>query len=415
MFKPHYRICCVAFLLDFAVMAGMVATPFFIQDYLKGGPAMLGLFAGVHASTYALTCFVSSWFVSRAKNGLTLAFWGVFVFVSLFSLMPLFRTPARCLGVSTLAVSALAFVWPALHSWVGGERDPKLRARFISLFNISWSFGFALSPLAAGPLYERHYYLPYLMLIVVCVLVMTLIRSLPHESDHFALPSEELIEATAEHNRASAGFLYMAWCVTIVGSGLAQITRSVFTKRLAELVTDGRLRLFAEATPPAILTEAPATKYSWIAFSLCITTAVVFLILGRTQRWHHRFRYAVCSQLAAAGAFWVLARTESLVAMGACFIVVGANLGLAFYSSSYYGLSDAEHKHRNAAINEFAVGAGGVLCLLAGTLVAQFGFVATFSSTPLFVLGAIVLQALLLAYGKARMARGERSATPATG
>ena len=49
MLRPHYKMCLAAFVLDFAVMIGMTAIPFFVMQQLGGSAAMLGLFGGLQA------------------------------------------------------------------------------------------------------------------------------------------------------------------------------------------------------------------------------------------------------------------------------------------------------------------------------------------------------------------------------
>lgn len=398
-----FRICSAAFLLDLAVMMAIVATPFFVLKQIQGGPGMMGVFGALQAVAYALTCLVSAPYVSRARNGMTWAMSGVLAFSVMNLALPYFRNPYLCGALSTLSHASLGLVWPALHSWVGGDPDPKTRSRRMAWFNIAWSFGFAVSPLFAGPLYDVDYRLPFAALFGIGLVTVALIRSLPGETDFFGAATEEMLLAREEHDRASEAFLYTGWCACGTAMILAGVTRNVYPKRVDDLVLSGGLRLLFEETPAAFLTHHSATKFSWLGAGLAFTTAVFFLVLGHTHFWRHSFRVLVGMQALAGAAFWVLGSTTSLLVMMACFVVVGANLGLGFFSGVYYSLGNPRHKHRRASVNEAVVGAGSFAgCIVYGPLAERFGVGLPFFYTPALIAAAIAAQAALLRYGRRR-------------
>ena len=397
---PHQRICLAAFLFDFAAMIGMVVIPFYIYNQIGGDAAMSGVFGACQAAAYALLCLVSAGFVSRAKNGLNWAVLGVTVFAISSVILPLFRGPVICCVIASVSACAMALFWPALHAWVGADPDVHERAYHMSWFNISWSFGFAISPLFAGPMYDHDYRMPFVLLFATCIPIFILLRSLPHEKDHFVEATPEAMEARADYDRASEAHLYAAWCATLVGSALGGVTRTVYPKRIDDLVSAGQLRFLFEASPASILTSGAATKYSWLAFVLALTAGITFLVMGRTRRWQHNFRLVVGLEVAAAAAFWVLGHTQSLVVMMGCFIVVGALAGATFFSSVFYCMADPERKHRRAAINEGVVGLGAFAgSLIFGCLAGWYGLAVPFHYTPVLVAAAVVAQILLLRRG----------------
>ena len=413
MFAAQRRMYLAAFLVDAAVMVAMTATPFFVFNQLGGGAAMSGLFGAVSAAGYACMCLVSSRFVSRAKHGLRWAYFGLTLYTVLICLMPVFRRPVVCGALAGGANVGMAFVWPALHSWIGAETDLARRGRRMARFNVAWSFGFAVSALCAGPLYDLDYRYPFVLLFALSAAALALLWSLPREVDHFGEATEEMLLARADHDRASEVHLYAAWFANLVGMALAAATRTVYPKRIDELVAAGRLRLLFESDPLQILTGGAATKYSWLAFVLAGACTLMFLVLGRTRRWQHRFRYVLGLQAASGLAFWTLANTESLVVMLACFAVVGANNGLAFFAAVYYSVADPSRKHRRTAVNEAAVGVGAFSGSIAfGLLAKRYGLAMPFRYAPLLIAAAIAIQFLLLRYGTQRQRRDARSQAP---
>jgi len=373
-------------------MAAMTATPFFVYNELGRGAAASGAFGAAQMAAYAAMCIVSSRFVERARNGLDWALLGLTVFAVSYTSVPFFRHVWVCGALSAAAVMAMALVWPALHSWVGAEPDLKRRAYHMGWFNISWSFGFALSPLLAGPLYDWDYRLPFLLLLCLCVAAAALIKSLPHEKVFFKAASVEMLEARRAHDRASEVHLYAAWCATFVINVLAGVTRSVFPRRIDQLVNSGGLRLLFEEQAPAFLTSGSATRYGWLAVVLSFTTAAAFMVWGRTTSWRHRFPLLLWLQAASAGAFWALGHTQSLIIMALCFLVLGAAIGVTFFASMYYGTADPAKKHGRAAVNEGLVGSGGAIgSMVFGYLVGRYGFAHAFNYTPVLVAGALAV------------------------
>lgn len=406
MLRAHHRICAAAFLTDFALMAGATAVPFFTRNQLGGGATLIGVMSGAGPLSYSLACLASSRYVARARNGLHFAAAGLVLFALFFTVFPLFRSVPVNMALLVGAFAALAHIWPALHSWVGAEPDPRSRSRHMIAFNIAWSTGFATAPLAAGPLYDYNYVLPFALIAAASIGALAVVMTLPHEKAYFGAASSEQLDARRGHDRRSEAFLYAAWLGTGVANALAAVTRSVFTKQVDDLLRAGELTLIGPLPPPEALRDAPATLYSWLAFALCITTAGCFLVLGRTARWHHRFSWQVATQVAAAGAFVVLGTTHMLAVMFLCFIVVGANLGMAFFASTYYSLANPELKHRRAAINEFGVGVGSFLgASVFGFIGERYGLQLPYLLTPALVAAALAVQYALL-----RMRRAELSA-----
>ncbi|MCC6697834.1 MAG: MFS transporter, partial [Candidatus Hydrogenedentes bacterium] len=174
----HRRMYLAAFLLDFSVAIGLTAMPFFIYERLNGGVALSGTVGAVQMAVYAIGCFLSAGFVSRARNSLHLALLGVAVFALMFATLPWVSTSALCIVTASAPFLGLALAWPALQAWLGQEPDPVARARHLAGFNIATAFGFTLSPLLAGPLYDADFRLPFIALVALCVAVLGLIVSL---------------------------------------------------------------------------------------------------------------------------------------------------------------------------------------------------------------------------------------------
>lgn len=395
--KPHHRINIAGFLMDFAVISAMTVLPFYIFNQLGKGAGVSGLIGGLQAAMYSILCLASAGIVGRAKNGMSWAYAGVIGFTFFICLLPFFRDPWICGALAVMSNGFLAFYWPAQYSWIGSEPDLELRGRRMAQFNIAWSLGFALGPLFAGPLYDIDYRLPFLVIFVLECVLFFFIVSLPHERDLFKKASAEMLEQHAEHSRASERYLLLGWAANFVANFFTSVTRMVFPKRVEELVLSGQLSLVGENPPYDIMTAGAATKYSWLAFFLSGTIMLSFMLMGRSRFWQHRASVLLISQVFAALSFWVLGQTHTLLVMVLCFMIVGANSGISFFSAIYYSVANAASKHRRSAINEGLVGGGACLgSVLFGFLAQRYGTALPFIWTPAFVAVFLLIQVPLI-------------------
>ncbi len=411
MFNPHARLYMAGFILDFAIMTAITVIPFYVYNQLGGTEMMSGLFGGFQSVCYATTCLVSSRFVGRTQHGLRWAYFGLTIFLVLMPLMLLSRNPWVAGGISVVAWGGMAFVWPAFYSWFGADPDAARRQKSLGWFNIAWSAGFTISPLFAGPLYDHAYWLPFVVVFAGTGVALLLVISLPRERDYFGAPAHEDPESESAIDWKSETFLYAAWMATLVANLILGVMRSVYPKRVNDLVASGGLRIFFESHPAAFLTVDAATKYSWLAFGCSLCTALIFLYFGHSTVWRHKLGWLIGIQVAAGTAFWALATTTSLAVMLLAFALAGAALGVGFFSSVYYSVANPRLKHRRAAINEAGVGVGGFLgSVVFGYLANRHGMAFPFQWSPPFIIAAILLQFWLVRHGARRAARMQQQA-----
>lgn len=395
--KPHHRMYAAGFLLDFSVAVGLTAIPFFVMRQLHGGPKMLGIIGAINSIVYTMACLVSARIVTKAAHGLNWSITGIALFAVSWGLAPLFHNRFICATLFAVGNFALALCWPAMHSWIGAEPDLRRRARRMGRFNIAWSLGLTVGPLMAGWLSDVNLRFPFILLAATAVLVFLLLKSLPHERDHFGQASQDMLDARAEHDRASEAFLYSAWFANLMGCFLANATRSIFPNRVEELVKAGQLRVLSENGETPLISAGAATQFSWLVCVLAFSVAGTFLLMGRSKWWHHNFRFLFWLQVAAAVAFWVLGTTHSLILMALCFLVVGIMGGATFFAAVFYSMADADKKHSRAAVNEGMVGAGGFLGSLAfGLLADRYSIETAFHCAPLFIAVGLAAQLFLL-------------------
>lgn len=368
---PNLRICAAAFILDAALMVMLTAMPFYLYDHLDASVSVPGVIGSVQSILYAMVCITISRWMNRNRHSLRIAAGGALYYCAASASALLWPGVAGFGVASVLAIVGMSIVWPSLHGWLGANPDPHLRARFMGRFNVSWSSGLAAGPLVGGFLYDFHPYAPFIALAAMGFACFLLLWGVPQEEEYYTTLADEPEAEWADHAQRSERFLMGAWIANGLAWALVGVTRLIFTKRVDDLVAANELRLFAEATPPAFLTQNPASIYATIAFLLAATSAAVFFCMGKTRHWQHRFRYLAGLQVGSAAAFWVLGSTTSLVAMSLAFMVVGAFSGAAFFSSSYYSMASYALRRQRSAINEFFVGLGSFIGPLGVGLIAE--------------------------------------------
>jgi len=396
--QPQHRMYAAAFLLDFSVAVGILAMPFFIVERLNGGAALSGTVGAVQMALYAVCCLASAGLVSRARNSLRWAVAGVGIFGLLFILVPWTSSPGPCLVAASVPFLGLALAWPAMQAWLGQAPDPDTRARHLAGFNTATAFGFTISPLLTGPLYDANFRSPFLLLAVLCAVVIGFLFSLTPGPPRVRHASQE--EPAAEERGVvpvTRGLLYASWAATFTANGLVAAVRSVYPVHVEALAADRSLVLWPGFRPALLDAVGPATTYSWLAFLLSLCTVLCFAAMGRTRAWQGRFSVLALGQIAAAVSCIVLGHAQNLVIMAACFAVIGHAYGLCFFASLYYSLTDMRERHRRAAINEGLLGAGGFTGSIGfGCAAACLGVTAAFQGAPAVAAAAIVVQILLL-------------------
>ncbi len=403
MLQPHHRLCAAAFLLDFAVGITITVMPFFIYDLLDGTETMSGTIGAITSGAYALGCLASLRFLGGMKRPMPWAAAGAFMNCSLFALSFWCRQPVLFGAVLSVGTMGNSIAWPAMHSWMGGEPNPRRRARIMGEFNIAWSAGLALGPLAGGFLYDMHLGLPFLAVGMVGAACALLILTVPHEKAHHGEATAEQLDARADHDRLGESCLHAAWIANMSAWAMVGVARMVYAKRLKDLVETGALRLFGEEQAPVYLQHHEASIFAAMSFALSFASCAAFLAMGKTAFWHHRFRYLAGLQLVCAAGLWLLGDTHSLAVMVLVYAVLGLFGGAAFFSAVYYGMSNPAKKHGRTAINETLVGLGGLLGAQSFALLAlHYPMELLLHHTPWVVAGLLAAQGVALRVGKRR-------------
>jgi MFS family permease len=396
MINPIHRHYTAAFCLDLAFMMGFTALPFYVFKELGGGAAMSGVIGGGLSLSYAFVCIVGGRLVTKASNSLHVASLGALGLSLFFFLASFSRDPIVFALLSMCGMGSMAFAWPTLHAWLGGEPDLRKRGRYMARFNISWSAGMALGSLLSGFLFEIHSRLPYICVCVFGGISAILIFLQPQEHSYFRDVPAHARDEHQNHTRLSEFYLLPTWVACVTGWCLLGAARTVYPKRLDALVAENQLTLFLDPLPPEWPVGA-AALFSVLAFAITFASATVFVLMGRSVAWHHTFRFIIALELMACAASWLLAATHSLALMVLCYTVVGVSVYAAFFAAIFYSVANPARKHRRASMNEALVGIGAFTgSAVFGWAAQEWSVSAPFKYAPLFILASIAVQIALL-------------------
>lgn len=401
MFPAHVRHCLAAFVADLSLSAAFTVVPFHIFYVLNGGANMSGQIMAVQALLYGLGCIGLASVIQHSPRAMTYAGLSCFVCGVGTCAMGLTKTVPVFTAVFMLAMTIHCFFWPAMQSWLGGERNPHLRARRISVYNLSWCLGLAIGPLFAGPLYDYGGSMAgFLFAGVTAIVAGALTLSLPQQMAPQGGADPAAVEAD---DREGETHLYATWLASFTGWLLVGVCRSVLPKRVDELVNAGALTFLGFDTTD--LAIHAATSFSWIVFVLYATRAIMSLTMGRTVWWRYSWPSLAALQVSAAGAFWLMGYTSDLLLLAVAATLVGVNGAASFFASLEYSLSCIGKRGSRASIHEGMVGLGSALgSVTFGYLAGVYGTAWPFLYTPFLIVLSLVLQVLLLQRSRRRMA-----------
>lgn len=392
MFDPIHRHHLAGFALDFALMAAYTALPFYAYNQLGGDERMSGTIAAALSFSYMTACLLIGLGIVRLGGPpLRIASLGTLVFAIALPIASFAFSPVVFTLFGMLAFGAVALSWPAMHAWLGGERDLKRRSRIMSNFNIAWSLGMALGSLLAGPMYVAHFRLPFLVAAGFGGIAALILFFQPREETFFHGDFE--VDTTHDVPRG-AEHLYAAWIAVFLGFFVLGAARAVYPKHLNDLTDIQAVALLPNGGP--ISYTAP-TLFSFLAFAITFSSAVVYFVMGRTTWWHGRYAHVVAIQCCVAVGCYVVAYTHSVVVMFICYTLFGTGTYIAFFMSAFYCMSDPQRKKQRAAINESLVGGGGLIgAVSCGWLASISTIPLVFAWMPVAVLTLIAIQLVVV-------------------
>lgn len=347
--RSDYFLFIAAFVMDFCTGLVSFAVPLRALD-LGASVVELGFIGTAGSLSFTLACTFTGKLADRfdrrrllaIASGLTaLVFGMLFLAVNYWML----------LAGAALGWGLLALFWPSVQAMLAEGRSRAQLVKTLGTFNMFWTLGFMLGPLAGGYLYLVGPKVPFAtgtIGMIALTLAILLLRFKP-----VAVRDTDQAEEARGHAREdTTRFRWIAWTANFTAFFMIGMLNNQFPKLAAELLI------------------RPDTLGVLLAIPRLLQM-LVFLVARYTTWWQFRLRPLVIPQIAAVIGMVVVATQDATVVLAFAFGTVGLLVGAAFSASQFYSFFQEERKGEKGARNEMIVGMGMVSGPLVGGLLAQ--------------------------------------------
>jgi predicted MFS family arabinose efflux permease len=257
--------------------------------------------------------------------------------------------------VTLVAAAGMCFTWPSLEGMAcEGETRAGVQ-QMVGIYNMVWAAAAAVSNFIGGALlthfgFKSLFCIPGAMYLVLLGLTFRL-ESRAAGAAWPSLPSgvaSRLESAGAALAGPAAGplapptarkFLRMAW----LANPFAYIAINTLVAVIPGLAVQLRLS---------------TTLAGFCCSVWCFARFGTFFTLWLWDGWHYRFRWLLLAYLALIGAFTAILTVPSLAVLVLAQLVLGAAVGLIYYSSLFYSMDVGDTKGEHGGLHEAAIGLG---------------------------------------------------------
>lgn len=347
--RSDYFLFIAAFVMDFCTGLVSFAVPLRALD-LGASVVELGFIGTAGSLSFTLACTFTGKLADRfdrrrllaIASGLTALVFGMLFFAVNYWML---------LVGTALGWGLLALFWPSVQAMLAEGRSRTQMVRTLGTFNMFWTLGFMLGPLAGGYLYLLGPRVPFAtgtigMVVLTVAIVFLRFRAVTAQEED---PPEE---ARGHAREDTTRFRWIAWTANFTAFFMIGMLNNQFPKLATELLI--------RSDTLGILLAIPR-----------LLQMTVFLIARYTTWWQFRLRPLVIPQIAAVIGMLVVATQDATVVLAFAFGTVGLLVGAAFSASQFYSFFQEERKGEKGARNEMIVGMGMVSGPLVGGLLAQ--------------------------------------------
>lgn len=372
---PAKRLMIVAFLVDFGVACLGLGIQWRAID-MGASPLVLGLLGTVSAAAYTLVCLFAGSISDRLGRRLP-AVIACVAAATIWLLMLTTPTEYHLLALMPFSGGALALLWPAMQAWLAefSEGSRHQLNRTISLFNVSWTAGIMLGPLAAGLLSHQPQYLLFVIPALVTYLSIALLYVTPAALKVGEAPVPLDTKVAPEKIRL---FLHLAW----VGNFASWFCRAAVGAMFPAL---------GEAL------QFPRLTVGVLIFVLSMAQLATFGLARLSHRWHYHLRALLFAECLGIAGMLVAAYTRSPGGFVLAFTLGGICAGITYVSSLMYSLEGStESRGKRSGLHEAVLGSGIVVGpLIGGSLAEVFNLHMPFYAAAWAFAAAILVQVVL--------------------
>ncbi len=327
----------------------------------------LGLIGTTWAATYSALCFLSGKLSDRLGRKAILFSGCIVISASLFRMAYAASMNQVLILVALNGVGA-SFIFPPMQAWIAEGKDRLILIKTIAFFGVTWSSGILLGLIIGGYLYQIDFRIPFFLASGGALICGASSLFLPGR--RAKIDDVDQTFGGGENNK-----LYAAWVANFVAFFTRGVIGNIFPKLAEELgIKPGTLGIL----------------FGCIAGVQMLTFAIIAFNVNR-----YRTELVIPAQCLACFAMVIIYTTESTLALGVAFTLIGLTLTATFYSSAFYSLFNQKATGAKAGIHETMVGMGFLIGPFTGGLTAEkFGL----RSPYLLCLGLLIAGILVQIY-----------------
>ncbi len=348
--SPTQRLIVLSFLVDAGVACGMLIVQF--RALQLGAPPLISGLLGTAGFVLYVPVAIGAGHVCDRLGRRPVALVSCLICLAAWVAMWYATTAAQLLVLSTVCGAGLGLLWPPVQAWLGdlSGDDSRLLNHNLGIFNVAWTAGLMMGPLAGGAAWERWHVNAFLVPVGAALLSLLAMLLTPagrhHEASDVPPPRVEPAVVRA--------FMLMAWCAVIATTFARGMIGAMFP-RIGES-----------------LGYSP-TLVGRIMFAVGAAQLIGFEVARLSSRWQYRRAPLMAMVVFTLGGQLLAQYTSSPWLFALSFFIIGAATSLTFVSGITYALHlSAEGRGLRAGIHEAVVGVGLVIGPLFGGLAAQY-------------------------------------------
>ena len=358
---------------------------FYMRDRFAAGAAAIGLASATFNALYFVGCFVLRPVGLRMVPRYSLVISSAVTVVLLSLLLAANTIPAVVLLYGAVGFT-LALFWPPIMGWLSAALHGRELNSRISHFNLAWSAGVIVGPLAAGFLAQWRLESPLVVgTVLIAIVGAAVLLASIFLSEIRADTHRDRRAAVGDALDASNPLRYPAW-IGLVSSYVV----------LGALMVIVPLR----ARDAIGLAEG---QVGILLLSRGLAAAIGFWALGFWAGWHGRSFHVVAAQLALFPLLIALSGAGSLATYAIVLPLIGLAVAASYTFSVYYGVEGASDRIRRMAIHEALLTVGSVCgALMGGHLYQTYGARTAYLSSMIVVGIAVAAQLVIVRVGPDR-------------
>lgn len=346
-----------SFMAQFTIAMVNLALVYRMRNYFNASAQLVGAAASTYNFTYFVACLFLSPLTRRLKPPQSVNI--SMVVMTLAVGVVLFTTHISVAFVALVFYgAAMAFLWPQIESWLARGKEGQALNRATSNFNVSWSLGLALSPLLTGALVEVGTTIPLILsmaLFLVIFLLITVAQRTIFDDDSSV--SEHTRVQNSQGVDQSTPLRFLSWAGVFTTYCALPITLTIFPLYAQDL------NIFSESVVGTLLAVRG------------LVTVAMFIVLGRTKRWHFKKWLIILVQVAIALLLFGARFASTYLHFLLFFFLYGLFFACTYSMSIFHGASGTLQLSKRMMIHEVLLTLGSVIgATFGGGIYEKYGF-----------------------------------------